>query len=80
MSCYVPTKADADLDELLKATPDPCYEAYVGCERACERNRCNLPPGGGDLQIGGGCAHRCRADTREGYFAMTAAFDEGSCW
>jgi hypothetical protein len=79
-SCYVPAKADADLDELLDPSPDPCHQASAECSRACEKNRCDLPPSGGPLPIGGGCAHRCRADTREGYLAMAAAFADGRCW
>ena len=79
-SCYPAAKDDADLDELLKSHPDPCHEAYVECSRACANSRCDLPPGGGPIPIGGGCAHRCRADTREGYFALAAAFGAGRCW
>jgi hypothetical protein len=79
-SCYPPVKADANLDELLDAGPDPCYQADIKCNRACQENRCDLPPSGGPLPIGGGCAHRCRADTREAYLALAAAFGEGRCW
>jgi len=51
-SGYPPVKADADLDELLDAGPDPCYQASIMCNRACRENRCDCLLARGSFRLG----------------------------